>query len=56
MPNGVTFYHGTYVLDQSVADTTLGNTITLNNSVGNSSSSNNGSGGSGGSGGGYSGY
>ena len=39
MPNGVTYYHGTYVLDQSLADTTLGNTITLNSSVGNSSSS-----------------
>mgnify|MGYP003641504622 CR=1 FL=1 len=39
MPNGVTYYHGTYVLDQSVANTTLGNTITLNNSVGNSGSS-----------------
>lgn len=39
MPNGVTYYHGTYVLDQSVADTTLGNTITLNNTVGNSGSS-----------------
>jgi len=39
MPNSVTYYHGTYVLDQSVANTTLGNTITLNNSVGNSSSS-----------------
>ena len=50
MPNGVTYYHGTYVLDQSVADTTLGNTITLNNTIGTSSSS--GSGGSGGSGGG----
>jgi len=39
MPNGVTYYHGTYVLDQSVANTTLGNTITLNNTVGNSGSS-----------------
>ena len=44
MPNGVTYYHGTYVLDQSVANTTLGNTITLNNSVGNSSSSSDNSG------------
>ena len=59
MPNGVTYYHGTYVLDQSVADTTIGNTITLNNSVGTSSSSsgssnnnNSGGGGSGGGGGG----
>ena len=54
MPNGVTYYHGTYVLDQSVADTTIGNTITLNNSVGTSSSStgnNNGGGSSGGGGG-----
>ena len=48
MPNGITHYHGTYVLDQSVADTTLGNTISLNNTIGTSSSSGDGSGGNGG--------
>lgn len=44
MPNGVTVYHGTYVLDQSTLDSATGNSITLNNTVSNSASNNNSSG------------
>ena len=44
MPNGVTVYHGTFVLDQSTSTDATGNSITLNNTVSNSASNNNSSG------------
>ena len=55
MPNGVTYYHGNYVVETNVQEsTTTANSDIINNTTGtSSSSSSSGSGSSGSSGSGY---
>lgn len=50
MPNGITFYHGNYVVETNVATSTTANADVTNNTTGTSSSSSGSSGGSSGSG------
>ena len=56
MPNGVTFYHGNYVVETGTSTSTTANADVTNNTTGtsaSSASSGSGGGGSGGSGSGY---